>query len=172
MRALHADDLPQMLALQASVYPPTLLESGQVLASKIGAVPAGWTSLAATEGDTLCAYALGYPWRSDQQPCWNRPLAQQQDCDVLYLHDVAVSAAYAGRGIAHALVTQLMRQGLQFGLSRAILIAVEGAQGYWSRLGFVAIPTGSTDPAFGDDAVLMQRELVPPGIDAARYCVV
>jgi ribosomal protein S18 acetylase RimI-like enzyme len=163
MRALHADDLPQMLALQASVYPPALLESGQVLASKIGAVPAGWTSLAVIDGDTLCAYALGYPWRSDQQPCWNRPLARQQDCDVLYLHDVAVSTAYAGRGIANVLVSQLMRQGRQFGLSRAILIAVEGAQGYWSRLGFVALTAASTDPAFGDDAVLMQRELTLPG---------
>ncbi|WP_193087758.1 GNAT family N-acetyltransferase [Advenella sp. FME57] len=163
MRALHVDDLPQMLALQASVYPPALLESAQVLASKIGAVPAGWTSLAATDGNTLCAYALGYPWRSELQPCWNRPLALQHDCDVLYLHDVAVSPAYAGRGLANELVSQLMRQGQQLGLSRAILIAVEGAQGYWSRLGFVAIPTGSTDPAFGGDAVLMQRELAPPG---------
>jgi ribosomal protein S18 acetylase RimI-like enzyme len=163
MRALHVDDLPQMLALQASVYPSALLESAQVLASKIGAVPAGWMSLAATDGDTLCAYALGYPWRSDQQPCWNRPLARQQDCDVLYLHDVAVSKAYAGRGIANELVSQLMQQGQQFGLSRAILIAVEGAQGYWSRLGFVALPTGNTDPAFGGDAVLMQRELAQPG---------
>ena len=163
MRALRTDDLPQVLALQASVYPSSLLESGQVLASKISFVPAGWTSLAACDGDTLCAYALGYPWRSNLQPSWNRPLALQQDCDVLYLHDVAVSRAYAGRGIANALVSQLMRQGQQFGLSRAILIAVEGAQRYWSRLGFVAIPAASIDPAFGDDAVLMQRELTLPG---------
>lgn len=161
LRALRIDDLPQMMALQASVYPPALLESAEVLASKISAVPAGWSSLAATEGDTLCAYALGYPWRSDRQPGWNRPLALQHDCDVLYLHDVAVATAYAGRGIAGQMVRHLMQQGQQCGLSRAILIAVEGAQGYWSRLGFIATAAGRTDPAFGSDAVLMQRELLP-----------
>ncbi|HLU03269.1 MAG TPA: GNAT family N-acetyltransferase [Advenella sp.] len=162
-RALHPDDLPQMLALQASVYPQALLESEHVLASKIDAVPAGWTSLAATDGDTLCAYALAYPWRSDLRPCWNRPLAMQHNCDVLYLHDVAVSTAYAGRGIAGRLVAQLLRQGQQFGLSRAILIAVEGAQGYWARQGFIEAPAGGADPAFGANAVLMQRALLPPG---------
>ena len=163
LRALHTDDLPQMLALQASVYPPELLESAEVLASKIRAVPASWTSLAATDGDSLCGYALGYPWRSDRQPGWNRPLALQHDCDVLYLHDVAVATAYSGRGIAGQMVMHLMQQGQQFGLSRAILVAVEGAQGYWSRLGFVAIAAGGTDPAFGSDAVFMQRTLVPSG---------
>ena len=163
LRALHTDDLPQMLALQAGVYPPALLESAEVLASKISAVPEGWASLAATDGDSLCGYALGYPWRSDRQPGWNRPLALQHDCDVLYLHDVAVATAYAGQGIAAEMARHLMQQAQQFGLSRAILVAVEGAQGYWSRLGFVATQAGRPDPAFGNDAVLMQRELAPSG---------
>ena len=161
VRPLRREDLPQMLQLQAAVYPPALLESAEVLTSKISTVPAGWASLAAVDGDTLCAYAIGYPWRSDRQPSWNRPLAQQHDCDVLYLHDVAVAPAYARRGIAGQLVSQLMRQGRQYGLARAILVAIEGAQGYWSRLGFVPAQLVGTDPAFGDSAMLMQCELGP-----------
>lgn len=159
IRPLRPDDVPQMLALQAAVYPPGLHESAQVLSSKISAVPAGWTSLAATQDEHLCAYALGYPWREDRQPRWNHPLVRYDDCDVLYVHDVAVSSACAGRGIARSLVSRLLLQGARFGLDRAILIAVEGAQGYWSRHGFVASKAGQVDPAFGSDAVLMSRRL-------------
>jgi len=159
IRALGLDDVPRMLDLQAEVYPPGLHESAQVLSSKISAVPAGWTSLAATQGGHLCAYALGYPWRADLQLRWNQSLVRSDDCDVLYVHDVAVSVACAGRGIARDLVSQLLLQGARFGLDRAILIAVEGAQSYWSRHGFVAADAGQVDPAFGSDAVLMSRRL-------------
>ncbi|MGO1766998.1 hypothetical protein CAP48_07875 [Advenella sp. S44] len=161
MRPLRSNDLPQMLALQADVYPPALLESAEVLSSKIDMVPAGWTSLAAVDGEILCAYAIGYPWRSDRQLCWNRPLARQHNCDVLYLHDVAVSPSYARQGIAGQLVSQLMQQGRQFGLANAILIAVAGAHGYWSRLGFMPDESRRTDPAFGARAMLMRCSLVP-----------
>lgn len=161
IRPLGPDDVPRMLALQAEVYPSGLHESAQVLSSKISAAPAGWTSLAATQGEHLCGYALGYPWRADLQPRWNHLLARNHDCDVLYVHDVAVSVACAGRGIARSLVSQLLVQGARFGLDRAILIAVEGAQGYWSRHGFVAADAGQVDPAFGSEAVLMSRRLDP-----------
>lgn len=159
IRALHIHDLPRMLALQSGVYSPELLESEAVLASKIRATPPGWISLAAVHGDTLCAYALACPWRSDAIPRWNHSLTPQHDCDVIYLHDVAVDHAYAGRGIARKMVSQLLQQGRRFGLARAVLIAVDGAQGYWSRLGFVASDSSPTDPAFGDGAVLMLRDL-------------
>ncbi len=161
IRPLQSEDLPQMLALQEAVYPPALHESAQVLSSKISMVPAGWASLAATQGERLCAYALGYPWRSTLQPRWNHPLAQHRDCDVLYVHDVAVSKACTGRGIAGRLVSQLLLQGARYRLDRAILIAVEGAQDYWLRHGFVAVDTGQVDPAFGSEAVMMLRRLDP-----------
>lgn len=166
LRPMCMDDLPPIMALQASVYPAELFESAQVLASKLSAVPPGWHSLVATDGDTLCGYVFAYPWNSQSQPQLNHLLVAQQSCDVLYVHDVAVSGAYAGRGIAHQLLTQMLRQAQQFGLARAMLVAVEGAQGYWSRQGFTAIHEVAADPAFGGQAVLMQRDLLPSGATA------
>ncbi len=159
LRPLQIADLPQILALQARQYPEPLLESAAVIGSKISHCASGWVSWGMFQGTALCAYALAYPWRWSQTPCWNQVLEQPQDCDTLYLHDVAVDPGSEGRGFARQLVARHLGQGRQFGLRQAMLVAVTGAEGYWLKQGFVAVADGRTDPAFGADAVLMRRRL-------------
>ena len=79
--------------------------------------------------------------------------------DWLYVHDIAVDPAWAGAGLAGKLLDAVLAAGRRLSLRRAMLVAVQGADGYWARYGFVAQPPPMPVQGFGEGAVWMSRAL-------------
>ena len=138
IRRLEHGDLAAALALQATSYPAFLREGWEAFASRL----AGPTSycLAAVRGETLVAYLLAHGWASQAPPPVGTILAADGPGEVLYVHDLAVSRHERGSGLGRQLMRHAFDLARRDGLRRAELIAVEGAAGYWSSLGFVETP--------------------------------
>ncbi|SFJ02206.1 Acetyltransferase (GNAT) family protein [Sphingomonas sp. NFR04] len=131
---LQPRHLPQALALQAQAYPAFLVEPEPAFASRLHvATP---FNLAAEHGGILLAYLLAHGWTRESPPSVGAVLDPTTHGDTLYLHDLAVSAAARGTGIGRLLVEAAFRDAVAVGLTRAELIAIDGAADYWRRLGF------------------------------------
>lgn len=134
IRPLCADDLPDALAIQAASYPAFLRENRAAFLSRIEID--GSCCLAATREGVLVAYILAHGWVRAAPPAVGTILPRHAAMEVLFIHDLAVAPFGRGTGAGGLLVAASIALAEKFGLHRAELIAVEGAAGYWRRLGF------------------------------------
>lgn len=165
LRPLAAQDLDAVLHVQRQCYHAGLLEDGAALAAKIAAAnqcanPTAWCAVH-PQGEVL-AYAIAYPLNPARQPPrWNTPCAPAHPAEAthLYVHDIAVAPAARRARLAERLLARVLAQGRALRLPRAALVAVQGAQHYWRRQGFV-LSDNNAPPldSFGTDAVWMVRE--------------
>ncbi len=151
-------DWPEIMAVQASAFPTTPLESSAVLRSKWLVSPQ--TCFASRAGDgAILGYLLAHPWPVQSAPPLFEVLEHSSPGNNLFLHDLAVRASAQGRGIGQALVARLYEAAREHGFASVSLVAVQGASPFWSRQGFVEVPTQAIDGSYGDGAVSMQRTL-------------
>lgn len=164
IRPLERRDLPAALAIQAVAYLAALLEHEQAFASRL--TLAGSCCLAATRDGDLIAYLLAHGWPSRAPPPIGAVLADPIADEVLFIHDLAVSPAGRGTGVGRQLVARAFDLAARDGLNRAELIAVEGAAGYWQRLGFtspdVSAELAGKISAYGPAARWMERSIERP----------
>ena len=159
-RPLTLADLPGLLAVQHACYGEGFVESAEVFARRI-ASPAQ-CSLVLEDGGLVCAYLAAYdsalgkitPLHGDFEPV--------PQPDTLYLHDMAVLPALAGRGLARALLEPLWHQAIARGLRQSALVSVRGSQGFWERHGYAAQPLHDAAQrqrlaAYGAGALYMVR---------------
>lgn len=163
IRRLVLDDLPSALSIQAANYPPFLQEGTEAFASRL-AVPASYC-LAAVREESLIAYLLAHGWPAQEPPPVGAVLRTDAAGEVLYIHDLAVSAEGRGAGLGRRLFDHAFELAGRNGIRSAELIAVEGAAGYWSALGFAE---GAPPPdlaakvsAYGARARWMTRDAPP-----------
>lgn len=123
------------LAIQAAAYPPFLIEPADAFASRIDH-PAGYC-LAARRAGELIGYLLAHGWPRGSPPPVGTFLDPGAPREVLFLHDLSLAPAARGLRVGERLVAAAQAVARRDGLSEAELIAVEGAAGYWRRLGFV-----------------------------------
>ncbi|WP_313535117.1 GNAT family N-acetyltransferase [Sphingomonas sp.] len=158
---LQPRHLPQALTLQAQVYPAFLVEPEPAFASRLDV--AAPFNLAAERDGTLLAYLLAHGWTRESPPPVGAVLDRTTTGDTLYLHDLAVADVARGTGIGRMLVEAAFVDAVAAGITRAELIAVEGAGDYWRRLGFqpgAASPTlAATVAHYGPTARWMWRSL-------------
>lgn len=157
IRPIAPTDWPAILALQAETYYALEPESETVLRSKQQLGPE--SCLVAASGDKLLGYCLAHPW-SKQTPaslyhCYSQPSGHE----TLYIHDMVVSTKARGRGIARAFLRHLEQLARQKAQQEMSLVAVQGADGYWSSVGFRPRATGKSLDQYGDEAVYMWRPL-------------
>lgn len=161
VRPLAPMDLPAALRIQAECYPAFLREDEAAFASRLQI--AATYCLAAFKGDALIAYLLAHGWTREAPPSVGTILPPAGPHDVLFLHDLAVSALGRGSGIGAHLVDRALRQAARDGIAEAELIAVEGAAAYWQRLGFtepIVTSTLATKVAgYGPRARWMRRDI-------------
>ena len=162
IRRLTADDIDALLAIQRACYGEGFEESGDVFARRLAHPAHG--SLALVEDGALCAYLAAYRSVFGKVTPLHGDFEALAQADTLYLHDMAVAPAHAGRGLAHQLLQALWREPAAQGLTHAALVAVQGSQGYWARHGFAV--QALDDPlqrerlsAYGSGAVYMARTL-------------
>lgn len=163
IRALALQDLPALLAVQRACYGDGYIEGAEVFARRL-ASPAN-CSLAVERAGRLVGYLAAYRSRLGKVTPLHGDFEAVPAPDTLYVHDMAVLPDCAGLGLARALLTPLLQSARAAGLRHSALVAVQGAQGYWARHGYV--PRALQDPAqqrhlqgYGEDAVYMAMELL------------
>lgn len=134
IRPLQPEDLPAALAIQEASYPPFLRESAAAFLSRLEI--AASCCLAAMRDGALVGYLLAHGWPRQSPPKVGAVLPRHAASDVLFIHDLAVSAAGRGASTGRRLIAQAFGTAARRGLATAELIAVEGAADYWRALGF------------------------------------
>jgi GNAT superfamily N-acetyltransferase len=155
-----AADAASVARIQAACYGPALLEAEALYARRF-ASPAHCSLGVLDDDGSLVAYLAAY-WsvRGTVTPL-HGDFKMREDADTLYLHDMAVLPARAGRGLAHALLDAAWRVAHARGVYWAALVSVQGTETFWQRQGFKpARPSAELD-SYGPSALYMTCKRLP-----------
>jgi len=159
-RAMTPDDLDTVVAIAATAF-PNHFEDRACFANRLSLYPQGCRVLADPAG--LCGYLVAYPWRRGQVPPLNSLIGSiPDDADVLYLHDLALRPEIRGAGHARVAIEALSADARMAGWPAVALVAVNDAEAFWARRGFVTDPAPdlrTTLAGYGPDARYMVRGL-------------
>lgn len=134
-RTMSALDLAAVETIAAAVH-KDFYESPEVLAERRRLYPNGAHLLEI--GERPVGYVLSHPYRSDAIPALNALIGDLPgEVDTFYLHDLALLPVARRMGAAAFMVEVLGRHALARGLATLSLVAVNGSQPFWSRLGFL-----------------------------------
>ena len=163
IRSILADDLPGILAVQQACYGDGFLEPGDALASRWARSPA--MCLVALRGGEVVGYLLSHAWHAWTPPKLHVPLPAANAADVLwFVHDMAIAPAGRGQRLGERLYTMASACARAQGLRQSRLVAVQGADVFWRRLGYQSVDMDSAALAalrtvYGANAEMMERRL-------------
>jgi GNAT superfamily N-acetyltransferase len=159
-RPMTTGDLDSVCAVAAVAFPDHF-EDRDCFADRLSLYPQGCRVL--NDGDRVLGYRIAYPSRRGSIPPLNSRLSVlPADADILYLHDLALRPEARGAGHAQADVEALIDQARIDGWPAVALVAVNDAQPFWTRRGFVADASPDVRAklaTYGPDAVYMVRPL-------------
>jgi GNAT superfamily N-acetyltransferase len=143
-RAMTAGDLAAVTAISAAVH-GAYAEPVEVYAERLALYPAGcFTCEAAGEAR---GFLVSHPWRRGAAPALGASLgAIPVPAETYYLHDVALLPQARGLGAGGAVMPLVETRARAAGCAEIALVAVNGAEGYWARHGFVAVGDGGYGP--------------------------
>lgn len=164
IRLIEHSDLAAIVAIQDSCYGNELFEDPALITRRLMSQPNScW--LAQSHDAKVLAYLFSYPSREKRVAPLGSEFQRYNDADLLYLHDMAVSSAARGLGLASELLATAERYALINGFSKLALVAVQGSVPYWQKHGFgiVELTEGSALQALqsytAQSAVYMQKTL-------------
>ncbi|TYZ44438.1 GNAT family N-acetyltransferase [Ralstonia solanacearum] len=163
IRPVTDADLPGVLAVQQACYGNALLEPAEALASRWARSPA--LCLVALHGTQVVGYLLSHAWHAWAPPKLHVPLppAEATHADrVWFVHDMAIAPAGRGQRLGERLHAAAGAAARAQGLRRLALVAVQGADVFWRRLGYRpasadAAQQQALHAVYGDEAQLMER---------------
>ncbi|MHA6913249.1 GNAT family N-acetyltransferase [Ralstonia pseudosolanacearum] len=169
IRPVTDADLPGVLAVQQACYGNALLEPAEALASRWARSPA--LCLVAVHGTQLVGYLLSHAWHAWAPPKLHVPLppADATHADrIWFVHDMAIAPAGRGQRLGERLHAAAGTAARAQGLHRSCLVAVQGAEAFWRRLGYQpasadAAQQQALHAVYGDDAQLMEQTVFARG---------
>jgi len=146
-------------------------ERPEVFAERLRLFPDG-CRVAVGGVDEAVGYAIAHPGVVGMPPDLDTllvTLPKAPDC--LYVHDVALLRQARGRGLLTRLLPPLLALAEANGLARLALVAVNGTEPVWRRLGFLpwrgsAAVRGKL-ASYGGKAVYMTRPAAPSAASGA-----
>ncbi|MCO5397714.1 GNAT family N-acetyltransferase [Ralstonia soli] len=161
IRPIVAEDLPGILAVQQACYGDGFLEPGDALASRWARSPA--MCLVAARGAEVVGYLLSHAWHAWTPPKLHVPLPAADAVDVLwFVHDMAIAPAGRTQRLGERLYAAAHAAAVAQGLNQSRLVAVQGADMFWRRLGYQPVALDrerrtTLHAIYGNDAELMER---------------
>lgn len=156
IRPISADDWDGIVALEAAAYADAGLSEGRAaLESRAHASP-GTCFVLDVAGD-VAGYVLSLPYPRFRWPDLANPERAAHRSANLHLHDIVVSTALRGRGLAKHLLRHLTATALERAYERISLVAVGGSATFWSANGYLGHPEVALPGSYGADAVYMSR---------------
>jgi len=147
-----------ILEIQDESYQEIGTEGLEVLKSKKEASPDTCFVCLSNSGEVL-GYLLAHPWSGISPPKLFEPLPNIENCKYLYLHDMAISPESKGKGIGRAVAIKLFEVAQRKGIQSISLVAVQGAESFWSILDFKAVGGVEICSSYGENSVLMEKIL-------------
>ena len=159
-RSLTGYDMPAVEKIAATVH-PNFFESLEVLAERQRLYFHGTYLLEVNERPA--GYVLSHPWRFGAIPELNVLLGElPAGADTYYIHDLALLPVARRIGAASFITEALAKHARAHGYPTMSLVAVNGSQGFWQRLGFVVEDHPDLTQklaSYEDSARLMVRRL-------------
>jgi len=147
-----------ILKIQSEAYQEVGLEDLEVLKSKWAASPETCFVCLSNQGKVL-GYLLAHPWNEVKPPKLFEPLLDIQGGEHLYLHDMAISSQSKGQGLGRAMAVKLFEVAQRKGIQSISLVAVQGAESFWSILNFKVVGGAAICSSYGENSVLMEKVL-------------
>jgi len=135
LRIMRHADLAAVHAVQVQAYVSNMVESLEVLGTRLQAAPD--TAWVAENKDGIGAYLVAYPSQRGKISALGGEFELPPAADALYIHDLAVAPRMAGLGIAAALVQQAISYALSKQLQFVCLVSVQDSLSFWNKLHFV-----------------------------------
>jgi len=148
-----------ILTIQDKSYQEIGTESLEVLKNKYDASP-DTCFVCLSDGNEVLGYLLAHPWSGISPPKLFEPLPNIENGEYLYLHDMAISPQLKEKGIGSALAKELFEVAQNKGINRVSLVAVQGSESFWSRIGFQVVTEVDICSTYGEKSVLMEKVLV------------
>jgi GNAT superfamily N-acetyltransferase len=156
-RAMRPEDMPAVFALSRRVHVDHP-EREVVLAEKLTLFPAGCFAL--DVGGHVVGYCFSHPWNG-APPRLDSFLGTLPAAPSRYfIHDVTLAPDARGHGYAATLMPVLAGVARNCGVPHMMLVAVNGANDFWTRFGFHAPDDARQSDVrakYGPRAVLMER---------------
>lgn len=146
-----------ILRIQEEAYTDISLEDISILKTKWSSSPHTCSVYTNQKGRVL-AYLLAHPWASDIPPKLNEktPLSNSQ---TLFIHDLALSKEGRGKYIGTRLVQNLIDNANNQKFEKILLVSVQNTSGFWTKFGFIKLPSKNICPSYGENAQLMMLAL-------------
>ncbi|TNE42157.1 MAG: N-acetyltransferase [Sphingomonadales bacterium] len=157
-RAMSTADLPMISAISDAVH-GDYSERPDIYAERLALYPAGCRIF--ERDGTILGYLISHPWPRGAPPKLNARLgAIPEETDSYYLHDIALMPAARGSGAGAQATAFVLHHAEEAGLREIRLVAVNGADSFWSGQGFTLAPEGQdAAAAYGPGCYLMHREI-------------
>ena len=158
IRLMRAEDIPDVLAIQALCYDAAKRESGASFGSKLAASPAA--CFVARDCGGACGYLVSVPALINSPPALHAPAyAVPPSPDTLYLHDLAVRPDARGKDVARTLIKRFFAALAASGLAWASLPSVNDTAAFRKRYGFSEAAPSAFEAervgTYGENAVYM-----------------
>ncbi len=154
IRKILEKDWPIIMHIQEESYYAIEPESLLVLRSKW--ILSATTCVVIEENSEILGYCLAHPWKDNSAPQLNSVINQCQDACGIFIHDLAVASFARKRGIGRELYFHLLKYALQNRFQFLSLVAIQNAEGFWSRLGFKPEPIDKSLASYGEKSVYMK----------------
>lgn len=160
---MTAEDIPAVYELSDRVhkkYP----ERQDVLKEKFELFPKGCFTLKAAGENVIFGYCFSHPWIDGAPPALDGFLETLTESPSSYfIHDLAIDPSMQRRNLAAALMPNIVSIAKGIAVPRLALVAVNGSEPFWSRMGFARTNDPSLQASarkkYDESAVHMQRNL-------------
>ncbi len=134
IRNLNNEDLLGVMNLQKQVYSKDLQEEITVFIQILNVFPEGVFGV--FERDKLAGYLFSHPYLLNQSKPLNSQLFLTGTENCLYLHDMAISPNYQGKGLTKQLFERFLLTAKNNGFETQCLVAVQNSAIFWGKFGF------------------------------------
>ena len=155
-RPMRTDDLPAVAAISAAVH-GDFAETLATYEERLALYRAGCITL--EENGAPVGFLISHPWHAGQSPALNQQLGAipHENADH-YLHDIALLPQTRGSGAGKAALAFVIAHARARGFERVTLVAVNGADRFWSAQGFEHADTREAGP-YGPGTFVMHLAL-------------
>lgn len=156
VQVIKENNWADIMDIQEDAYHEFGLEELEVLKSKQLVSPDTCFVCMSKLGDVL-GYLLSHPWRGFEPPKLSQSLLYVEESEYLFLHDMAVKSIAKGRGVGRSMLNELIKIAKKKGVKNITLVAVQGAERFWSLFGFKEVSNQQVCSSYGESAVLMNK---------------
>jgi ribosomal protein S18 acetylase RimI-like enzyme len=157
IQAINPNSWNDILQLQREAYVDIEPESLSTLQSKWRNSPQ--LCFVCSVENRVAAYLLAHAWAGQEYPKLYEDIADAAVGAHVFLHDLAVSKQFSGRGIGASMARHLIGIADQQGFAQIGLIAVQNSQGFWTKMGFETDTQQCVCPSYGINATAMRRKI-------------